>query len=260
MIFRVSLALVVGALLIGLLWHRSDPELEQVAVEAERQVSPASLQAREVRIEAAVHGFYGAPNAAARRSFVRRMAFVDGELWESFGDPLEIDEVGQLSQHDTTLTMVRVKFAGGSTSLLIEELPSGRFVVDSETANPEESRAWVRFREQKSQDPESFRVYATLSDYYNFEFQPSTHLALQLVFPGSEDVVIGYVRRNSQDADAILPGLRGQIASPMILSLRHPRDLADPSQVMIERWIQSDWIILDEATAPTFGERGLASG
>ena len=142
---------------------------------------------------------------------------------------------------------------------LLEELVSRRFLVDSETAHPEEPNAWLKFRQDRVPTPRAFRVYGTLSDYYNFEFEHRKHVAVEIEVPGSEERVNGYVRRASRDSMRLLKAVQGQISVPLILSLRHPRRSKDPSQVIIDRFVQGDWVILDDAVAPTFGERELVS-
>ena len=267
MIIRVILGLLaVCAVGLALVWLH-EPEstaLMTESVHEEIEVGnevtiPLPASDRQERLELAVNGFFAAETAEGRLPFVRRRSFVDADLDESFGEPLEIDEVGELVRAGTTLTMVRVKFTDGYVSLLLEELVSGRFLVDFETANPGEPEAWQKFRQTRATTSQAFRVYGTLSDYYNYGFDRSTHVALEIKVPGCEDIVTGYISRALTGTMRLLEAVEGQIAVPLILSLSHPEPLEDPSQVKIEGLVQSDWVILDDAVAPTFGESGLVS-
>ena len=263
MTFQVSLlAMVLLALgYVGLRNGREasapdhPPTLSAADVKPKGTRSP--IPRRSDRLEEAVRGFFRAPDQQARLAHVRRRPFVDAQLPREFESPKAIQVVEHLSKPGLELTMVRADFTDGHVSLLVEELPSGRFVVDTETAHPDRVAQWKVFRESRSTDATSFRVYVSLSDYYNFQFQADQFLALQLELPGTDDIVTGYVPRDSGDASAVREFLHGQITVPMILSLRHAEDLRDAHQLVVARWIQNDWVITDDATAPLFAESGL---
>lgn len=252
MIGKVSVVLVTVTLGLAVAHHarpRLEEPLEMPLVSSPAQDGEAFSENREERLREAVMAFYQAEEAQGRTAAIRRPAFVDSSQ-SLGGEPVRVDEMQLLDQAHAQLSLVRVTLASGEVhSLLVEELPSGRFLVDSETATPEvAARRWEAFLEARPTEPRYVRVHASLSDYYNYQFQSYEYLAIQLEVDGRP--VIGYLARNTVDANHVQEALQGRIHVPMIVALRFPESVHARNQVVIDHWLQTGWVITDDASAP----------
>lgn len=103
--------------------------------------------------------------------------------------------------------------------------------------------SWAEFTELKPTEPKLFRVILRQVDYYNFDFKDErTWRSYRLISPDGEDLLYGYVERDSLLDQQIRPPEQSRPVS-MILMLRYPENAEASQQVIIERYVADGWVI-----------------
>ena len=127
-------------------------------------------------------------------------------------------------------------------SMLLEEA-DGHYYVDWESHVAYNPMSREQLLNRKPTRPQSFRVYATLSKYYNFNFDdPRKHLALELGFPKDEGILYGYIAWDNPSLKRMIKHLVDGEQVPMILDIQVPEN-ARENQVEVTGFQQYRWFV-----------------
>ncbi|TKD03391.1 hypothetical protein [Polyangium fumosum] len=98
------------------------------------------------------------------------------------------------------------------------------------------------FRTQRLKGTYLFRVWAKLTDYYNFDYDDAeqTHQSIELRDPDGA-AITGYIRRDAPTAAALLDVLKDGKEHGVMVELRYPPESKDSSVVGIERFVAERW-------------------
>lgn len=98
------------------------------------------------------------------------------------------------------------------------------------------------FRTQRLKGTYLFRVWAKLTDYYNFDYNDTeqTHQSIELRDPDGA-AITGYIRRDAPTAAALLDVLKDGKEHGVMVELRYPPESKDSSVVGIERFVAERW-------------------
>ena len=117
-------------------------------------------------------------------------------------------------------------------------------------------RSIITFKVDMPLAPETFRVHAKLSDYYNYKYRDAkqSHYSLDLSFPISQtkndrETIYGFVERDSADGKALYDILKDGEYHKVMLMLRYPPGSEKSQCAEIFRFIQSGWLLKDQKQA-----------
>ena len=110
--------------------------------------------------------------------------------------------------------------------------------------------SWADFVAKKPVTPQRFRVRASVSAYYNFNFSDENKWRCYLLQSvDGEHQVYGYAETGSAQNDRMR--LNGDLHdSPMMLDIHFPADSGSANQVLIDRIVADDWVEPEEAPKP----------
>ncbi len=212
------------------------------------------LDVRQSCVET-VRAFLAAPTLEKKLTYVRRASSVQRYMERHYQShsiqpviPDAVTVAGQQRDLQSTypLYIVAAKIDDALLPLIVENR-NGRYLIDWESHaghNPVPIERFLKLSGVQS----PFRVYASLTDYYNFAYSdPLKYLALELRIQGRDEPLYAYLPRAHPDKDVLVRTLRGQKDVPMILQLRNGGGKATLNgQVLIERFIQSHWFVEEE--------------
>jgi adenylylsulfate kinase len=123
----------------------------------------------------------------------------------------------------------------------------GSFKLDWESYVGASSMAWEQFTDSRPSDPTTFRVYADIADYYNYEFtDEKKYLSLRLESPDGKTQLFGFLDKTSETYHKLFGKLlAGQKRLTLTVKLAYPanplsRDCVKITQLIADRWLVND--------------------
>lgn len=145
--------------------------------------------------------------------------------------------------------LASVVLGGGKVQDLVLEIgASGEPLIDWETFVCDQPMKWDDFaRERPSGVSLDFRVFAAQDNFHNHEFADSDQwMCFRLTAMESEEVIYGYARVGSLEAQAIIDAIRRQqTETNVILRLSIPEGLLSRNGVVIEKVVNPLWLYID---------------
>ncbi len=114
--------------------------------------------------------------------------------------------------------------------------------------------SFAAFQAQRSRKPQLFRVWAKLTNYYNFDYDDAekTHQSIELR-DNNRAALTSYIRRTAPTTPALLEVLKDGDSHPVIVELRYLPGSREASVVEIERFLAERWRQQPEEVAPSAG-------
>ena len=142
-----------------------------------------------------------------------------------------------------------------SRDLLIEITESGVPLVDWETFVCHQPMDWDEYATKRpAATTMDFRVYAQQDIFFSHEFaNANLWTCYRLTTRNSEELLFGYVKKGSPEAEEVLKHMRlnsGRRTS-LILRLTIPEGLLSRSGVVIDKVLSSRWVYLNEPGSST---------
>ena len=101
---------------------------------------------------------------------------------------------------------------------------------------------WEDFLAKKPTKPAVFRAQLRQVDYYNFEFSDERKwISYQLRSPDGQQVVYGYVKRDSSIDKQLRPAVK-DAGNLVTVSLKFPVGETSKNQVLIEQILADGWV------------------
>lgn len=142
-------------------------------------------------------------------------------------------------------------------AFLLEE-QTGDWLLDWESFVGYSQLGWDDLREQLPTEAVFVRGYATLSDYYNFEFDsPSELLCVRIDSPDNFHAIYAYVDRTSELAEEVVAQLARGRVRPVLAEVRYPGGASHDNQVILDEVVAWRW--LDVRDQPTMTLVGATS-
>ena len=123
----------------------------------------------------------------------------------------------------------------------------GSFKLDWESYVGASGMAWQQFTDSRPSNPVTFRVYADLADYYNYEFtDDKKFLSLRLESPDGGGRLYGFLDKNAETSHKLFSKLfAGQRHLTLTVKLAYPpnplsRDCVRITQLISDRWLLND--------------------
>ncbi|MGE3757615.1 MAG: hypothetical protein AB7H97_07660 [Pseudobdellovibrionaceae bacterium] len=146
-------------------------------------------------------------------------------------------------------TNIRVVFAEGQNAFgstvqdaawYSLQLTSSGFKIDWEASVSYNPMTFKAMQAQKPTDPQKFRVFAELANYYNYEFRDSDSYlySIRLHEPETYESVYGYIKRDSPDGKRLYEILKDGQKHPVILNVRYHPYASQNNLVIIDTFVQ----------------------
>lgn len=128
--------------------------------------------------------------------------------------------------------------------IAVEQVDAG-YKVDWESWVGYSEMGWDEFRSGRPTEPKLFRVLSSKADYFNYQFADDEKWrCFRLESPDRKHTLYGYVARYSDAASELTsPENKKASATAFVLSLRFPENPATDNQVLIDKVLQSGWVL-----------------
>lgn len=135
---------------------------------------------------------------------------------------------------------------GDVLELAMRRGADGRFVLDWESYVGFSEMAWQDFKRERPTTPLVFRAFASLSDYYNYEFSDKNRfVSVNLLSPDGLVSLHGYCERKSAIGAAITRSLgRTNAMTGIAIKLAFPDNAESDHCVWIKQFISDRWLLL----------------
>jgi hypothetical protein len=136
---------------------------------------------------------------------------------------------------------------GNILEIALRRSTDGKFLIDWESLVGHSEMSWSDFKRERPAKPVLFRAFATLSDYYNFEFadQQEKYLSVNLLSPDGLESVHGYCERKSELGRTLLNVMsRNQSVCGITLRLAFSEKAESNHCVNITQLIADRWLLL----------------
>ena len=117
--------------------------------------------------------------------------------------------------------------------------------VDWETHVTYNPVGWEEFLDWRPAEPVDMRVYASLDNYFNHQFDdPARFLCYRLEHPDSDRVLYAYVSERGDWSKRLFQHVRLRTRVPVIVSLAFPTDPAagGPNQAHLTGFVSDSWL------------------
>jgi hypothetical protein len=258
----IGVILLVGMAVLAYEISKLKGKEKVVVVNTTQNITKAEehseIEARQTiaTIQDTVKKFYASSSVDEMMQYVRHADRVGEALKRHYTDdpPSASEVVNYLDMQPLTVGsnggfwVVLTKSNTGLEGKLVVEVYSPTDVkVDWETFVCAQPMKWDRFvKERPAGYRGDFRVYAELDNFYNYEFEDSEkYQSFKLTALNSEEVIYGYVARNSESFRVIDQSLRqnGNQKVPMLFRLNLQEGLQSKSGVLIEEVVAPRWLI-----------------
>lgn len=135
---------------------------------------------------------------------------------------------------------------GDVLELAMKRDTSGKFVLDWESYVGYSEMSWADFKKERSTKAMVFRAFATLSDYYNYEFgDRGKYVSVNLLSPDGLVSLHGYCERQSALGTAITRALgRASQITGLTLRLAYPERAESDHCLAIKQMVSDRWLLL----------------
>jgi hypothetical protein len=136
---------------------------------------------------------------------------------------------------------------GNVLEVALRRSTDGKFLIDWESLVGYSEMSWADFKKERPAKPVLFRAFATLSDYYNFEFsdQQEKYLSINLLSPDGLESVHGYCERKSSLGGALLNIMsRSESVCGITLRLAFSEKAESNHCVNITQLVADRWLLL----------------
>lgn len=101
---------------------------------------------------------------------------------------------------------------------------------------------WDELKVQQPKAETLVRAVRRKSEYYNLGFSSDEWQSFELRYPNSDEILIGYAKRNSALIHQLLPIGSNYAAMDVTLKIHYPETVQDDRFVIIDSVVASDWI------------------
>ncbi len=135
---------------------------------------------------------------------------------------------------------------GDILELALKRGPDGKFLLDWESYVGYSEMAWSALKKQRPTDPKLIRAFATVSDYYNYEFaDKKKFLSVNLLSPDGLASIHGYCERESPIGIALTRTLsRSTSMTGIVLRIAYPEKAESDHCVLIKQFVSDRWLLL----------------
>ena len=269
----VSLVTALSFALIGMLisggWlamkgRASKPAEPPTPVAIQKEVEPTRDSLAKSKGEEAVQslmGFISAATVEDKLKFVRLPELVEPEIRELFENPSEWNkviptEVGpdpvftsfQLLGVDTDV--LRIRNVDGLTLFLFAHSADGRQLVDWEAAPFTNQKRFEEFRENRTTQPERFRITVKPDNYFNYGFSEDEYYSLQIAHVSELDKKsYAYVKKGSAAEKSLVevyPAIGNYFGDVCVYAeLRYPTDSQSADHLEFVSLVYPGWVLPD---------------
>jgi len=159
----------------------------------------------------------------------------------SFSRPKEVISIKEFSNKRGLYTF-RADFEDGkSNGGVVSQNSNKNWVIDWESYVGYCDIEWNEFSKSQPKQPSLVRAIRVKNEYYNHGFSSNEWQSFELSYPNSEDVLIGYARRDSSVIPKLLPIGRRFGAMEVTLKVHYPEKVNDPRLVIIDEVVAGNW-------------------
>lgn len=135
---------------------------------------------------------------------------------------------------------------GDLLELALRRNGDGDFVLDWTSFVGFSELSWQEFKQHRPTSSFLFRVFASTSDYYNYEFtDQKKYLSVSLLSPDGQISIHGYCEREGEVGKALSRLLsRTQAMSGIIVKLAFPENAESNRCVLITQLVSDRWLLL----------------
>ncbi len=135
---------------------------------------------------------------------------------------------------------------GGTVDIAMIRQPDGKFLIDWESYVGASETGWSDFKKQRIATPKLFRLFASIDDYYSYEFDnPAKYLCLHLASADGFYFVKGYCERDSSMGRLISAMFAtGPDRRAFTLRLAFPDHAQSDHCVRITGMVANRWLIV----------------
>ena len=240
---------------------RTGAVLEQLASEREmQQIDFESFDANteSARAMVTLNGLLEAADPAGTTDRLRHGELMLPALESFAGRP----EAGRLPERLTPrsaglqmvenlpILLVQVSHPHFREAAFLLDTDTEDWLLDWESFVGYSQLGWDELREQRPTETVFVRAYATLSDYYNFEFaSPSELVSVRLDSPDNFHAIYAYVERRTELAQEVATSLARGRVRPILAEIRYPDNARHDNQVFLDDVVAWRW--LDTRDHPT---------
>lgn len=135
---------------------------------------------------------------------------------------------------------------GDVLELAMRRSAGGRFVLDWESYVGYGEMTWQDFKRERPAHPTLFRAFATLSDYYNYEFTDrDKFMSVNLLSPDGLVSLHGFCERKSPVANALTRSLsRINSMTGIVVKVAFPDRAESDHCVWMKQFVSDRWLLL----------------
>ena len=237
-------------------------ESEARKVLEERDQEKLDLEAARVhfeRVEKLAKSYLEAGTVEEKASYVRHRERVFPLMQEFYQRrdlrPVRLKAIKEYRERavgNYSFFLLEVELIGERKTklLFVEDCVDGKPRFDWESEVSYQPMEISDYLEKKPVEAMDFRVYASLDNFYGFEFaDEDRYRCLKLTFRDDEEFLFGYLPRGSVEE----PGLAAYLeqgdknqGQPVLLRLRFLPDTDSRRSVLIEKVVSPRWVLVEE--------------
>jgi hypothetical protein len=128
--------------------------------------------------------------------------------------------------------------------LALRRQAKGNYVLDWESYVGASEMDWEEFTKTKPTKPVLFRVYASVSDYYNFRYSDANlYLCVRLVRPDREATIYAYCERNGPVARSLAGIISSSNSVPVTVKISYRPDAESAECVNLDALVAGRWLL-----------------